>query len=227
MTGLMDTDRAARCREGLKSDRDSYDGADPAGRVLSRADLVVIFETLAAQASVSARRDAAMFAILAMGGLRRAEVCGLDLADWNSQSEELLVRQGKGGRTRKVWLHEGAVEALEAWLALRGSAAGPLLAHVNKGGRITPGEEGRLSPHAVWKRTKRLASAAQISDFAPHDFRRLMVTQLLDAGQDLVAVSRLAGHSQVTTTARYDRRGERAARKASAALDLPYVPPAR
>ena len=53
-----------------------------------------------------------------------------------------------------------------------------------------------------------------------------MVTQLLDAGQDLVAVSRLAGHSQITTTARYDRRGERAARKASAALGLPYVPPA-
>lgn len=56
----------------------------------------------------------------------------------------------------------------------------------------------------------------------PHDLRRTVAGELLDAGTDIVTVARLLGHANVQTTARYDRRPEHVVAAAAARMKFPY-----
>ncbi len=115
----------------------------------------------------------------------------------------------------------GAGQAIEDWLAVRGGADGPLFVPVRKGGKIRLGR--RMTDQAVYGMLKKRARQAGVEAFSPHDLRRSFVGDLLDAGADVSMVQKLAGHSQVTTTQRYDRRPEQAKRKAAGLLFVPYV----
>ncbi len=84
-------------------------------------------------------------------------------------------------------------------------------------GRLGPPR--RLSAQAVLYLVRR---RADVASFSPHDLRRSFISDLLDEGVDLSTVQQLAGHAQVQTTARYDRRGEVTKQRAAAVLHVPY-----
>lgn len=191
----------------------------PAGRALTAGEIAALLDTCSADDSPAGARDGALIAILRAGGLRRAEVCSLDLADYDPSAQALKVK-GKRNKERSLPLAQGAADALADWLKVRGTGEGPLFNPVSQIGDIEHGH--RLTPQAIYNALAKRAREAEVKDLSPHDFRRTFVSDLLDAGADISTVQRLAGHSNVTTTARYDRRGEAAKRKAVDLLHVPY-----
>ena len=163
-------------------------------------------------------RDAAMLGLLYGCGLRRSEAVALELSDYEDGA--LKVRAGKGRKERFVYAANGARAAVEAWIAVRGSWPGGLLAPVTKGGHV---QRRPLTAQAVMLRLRFLADRAKVRRLSPHDLRRSFVGELLEAGADMSMVQKLAGHADPATTARYDRRPEDAKRRAAGLLHVPYV----
>ena len=153
-----------------------------------------------------------------MAGLRRNEAVGVQLADYDTETGALTVT-GKGNRQRIVYATGGGAAALAAWLGQRGGHYGALPAPINKGGVVQPRS---MTAQALMNRLKVRCRQAGIPPCSPHDLRRTFVSELLDAGADIVAVQQLAGHQSPTTTSRYDRRGERVKKRAAEMLVVPY-----
>lgn len=188
------------------------------GRALSQSEIAALMDACTSDLTAVGVRDTAMLAIL-MVGLRRSEVVNLDLKDFNRRTRALTLRSAKGCKDRMNYLPEGAAMAVDDWLVIRGKASGPLLYPLDKAKRIIP---RRMSEQAVMSALQRRGSQAGVAPFSPHDLRRTFISDLLDAGADLVTVSQLAGHSSPSTTSRYDRRGEAAKLKAIDLVKVPY-----
>ena len=188
------------------------------GRALSEQEISALIEVCFLDPKLTGVRDAAMISIL-MAGLRRSEVVSLDYSDFDPKTGGLKVRRAKGLRDRMTYLPTGAIAAVLDWLAIRGDEPGPLLYPIAKANQIT---RRRLTDQAVMVVLQKRALQANVDRFSPHDFRRTFISDLLESGADLITVSRLAGHSEPSTTAKYDMRGEAAKQQAVARLKVPY-----
>jgi integrase/recombinase XerD len=228
-----DTERAAIKVKNVKGE------TVPAGRDLKSGEIAALFRVcngdidrktkLLTNAGV---KDAAIIAVLYIGGLRRSEVVGLDVSDYDAESGKITIRLGKGRKERTVYAGE-AGPYLDLWLERRGTEtdqAAALFLPVNKGDKIEYSQKqqkvdtylpARLTSQSVYNMLLKRGEEAKIEDFSPHDFRRTMVGDMLEAGVDLAQVQKIAGHASPITTARYDRRPEEGKRVAASKLHIP------
>jgi integrase/recombinase XerC len=109
-----------------------------------------------------------------------------------------MVRvMGKGSKERLVPVGRKAREALRTWLAIRLDAK-PLddALFISQNGP-------RLAPRKIRDRV-RLAGQRKLGVHVhPHMLRHSFATHMLEGSQDLLAVSEMLGHADITTTQIY------------------------
>jgi site-specific recombinase XerD len=218
----------------------------PRGRALSAGELRALLAACAGDRTSAGTkdrtsagaRDGALIATLYGAGLRRSEAVALEVRDYDKETGAITVRSGKGRKDRIAYAPAGCRAALTTWIsvletrraALTGGDAdsnggtdrngeGPLFVAIGKSGRL--GSKA-LSDQAVLYILRKKGQEAGLAAFSPHDLRRTFIGDLLDAGADISTVQQMAGHASVQTTARYDRRGEGAKRKAAELLHVPF-----
>ncbi len=148
-------------------------------------------------------RDVAMLELLYGTGLRVSELCALDVGDIDRDRygvPMVLVRRGKGGKSRQVPVGGAADRALIAYLpARRALAATGSALFVNANGQ-------RLTPRSVQRLVKRWTSAGGVhADATPHGLRHSFATHLLDEGVDLRSIQELLGHASLSSTQIYTK----------------------
>lgn len=156
---------------------------------------------------VQGLRDTALLAVLLCTGIREGEVTALTVSDLRQRVKSelcLLVREGKGGKTRAVPWGElsWALVIVDAWLKVAGITQGPVFRGLRKGGKV---QTGALSTRAIQQIVGRYPVIIEGTQHRvkPHDLRRTYAARQYEAGMDLNALRQNLGHSDVKTTLGY------------------------
>ncbi|WP_437891813.1 tyrosine-type recombinase/integrase [Phytobacter sp. V91] len=212
MLKLMDVESY----QHIRAVRQVRGSALPRGRALKREEIKELFAVCEADTGSIGVRDAALMAVILGCGLRRSEAVALSYEDIAPGDRALKVL-GKGNKERLAYVPAGAWQRLQFWVdQVRGEAPGPLFPRIRRHDVVT---ESRLTDQAVYHILQVRQRQAGIEKCAPHDLRRTFATAMLDNGEDLITVKDAMGHASVTTTQKYDRRGEQRLRQARDRLD--------
>jgi integrase/recombinase XerC len=152
-------------------------------------------------------RDHAIVELLYGCGLRVGELVGLDLragaaaAGWIDATDATAHVLGKGAKRRSVPIGAPALQALQAWLALRGE-----LANDDERALFVSRRGTRLTDSQVRSRLKSQALQAGLPTHVhPHMLRHSFASHLLQSSGDLRAVQELLGHASISTTQVYTK----------------------
>lgn len=161
---------------------------------------VELEEAAAFLADLNTHRDRAMVLAMLQGGLRAAEVRGLQLADVDMGLRRLRV-VGKGSRERTVPVDRAFFTELAAYLhherpaGLTTGACFVVLRGPTRGEPMTEAGMRRIF------RTHR--ARADAVGVRPHRLRHTYGSELAEAGIDLLVLQELLGHANPQTTSAY------------------------
>lgn len=212
--GLLTEDARARLADVMNVRSENA----PAGRMITRDEVRALYAACLKSGNLTGVRDAAIVAVLDGGGVRRSELAGVLYPEgWlDAEGEATLVVMGKGRKMRKAPLPASSAKRVREWIRARGPWTGALFCKVVTECVV---EGSTLSDNRIHAIVKKRCEEVGIEGLTPHDFRRTVITRLLDKNVDIAQVGRIVGHASPTTTVRYDRRGDEQSRAAIERLD--------
>lgn len=157
-------------------------------------------------------------------GIRRAELTDLKMHQMVSDRSHWVLRiQGKGDKVRLIPLSNTVYEEIGAYiahLADHGIKLGPedYLLQTELKTRNTKPMDGSTIFRVIEKYAKSLGINKSVS---PHSCRATVISHLLDTQHAAIRdVATFAGHSNITTTERYDKRRKNLDKSAAYQVDF-------
>lgn len=141
-------------------------------------------------------RDRAMLLFLIDSGVRHQELTDLIIGDVNFNTGAVLIRQGKGRKSRTVFIGSKTKRALMAYLRHRPRYTDDQPLWLTRTGDT-------LTRDGIKEVVRRRARAASIPEPGLHKFRRAFAINSLRNGMDLVSLQRLMGHSSLAIITKY------------------------
>jgi integrase/recombinase XerD len=146
-------------------------------------------------------RDRAMLELFYSTGLRRTELCRLELSDLNTERRTLHVRQGKGKKDRVVPVGQRAVLWPERYLK---EVRPRLSLDTRTQALFLTGYGDAFNPDVVSRMVSSwLKQAGLKSKGCCHVLRHSCATHMLENGADIRFIQQLLGHEKLDTTAIY------------------------
>lgn len=135
-------------------------------------------------------RNYAIVTLMAYGGLRISEACGAKLENLNLVAGELRITNGKGNKSRIIYINEKIINALREYLKSRPVTTEPYIFISREGGKLD-----RTNFNKILKKYSDIIT--------PHALRHFYCSNALEHGMTIAEVANQAGHSNVRTTLRY------------------------
>ncbi|NOR22686.1 MAG: tyrosine-type recombinase/integrase [Candidatus Aminicenantes bacterium] len=136
-------------------------------------------------------RDKAIFLSLLDTGTRAGEFLSINLEDLNQIIGDILIRAGKGGKPRTVFIGKQTRNSIRKYLKNRTNNS-PALWITNP----THGSD-RLTYWGLRSMIIRRSKSAGIQAPSLHDFRRAFALAMLREGVDVYTLAKLMGHSTI------------------------------
>jgi site-specific recombinase XerD len=141
-------------------------------------------------------RDRALMLFLAASGARRGGAANLRLSDLDLDARQVIVKE-KGDQEGTVYLTEDAVEALNAWLAVRPACKDD---HVFLG-RCNGQDWHGLTPAGITEIMKRYKKRLGLQgSCSPHQFRHRLGRRLSERGVTMGTIAQIMRHKDPSVT---------------------------
>lgn len=165
-------------------------------------------------------RNYAIYKLLCNSGLRNAELCGLRNKDINFAEPSVMVKNGKGGKDRKVDLPEEIMVYIKDWIAEKnrlGLDSKWLFCSYRKFNNDKGLSDQQLTTRYLQLALKGYIKKAGIDEdknIHVHSLRHTYATEILRVDGNLVNVMNLLGHSNIQTTMIYQHMSNKDTRSA-------------
>lgn len=169
-------------------------------RTLTHAEAVLVLDTafhMKYAYTFEKYRNRAIVGVMLLAGLRRKEALQLKVGEVDIKNKSIFVNQGKGAKDRVVPMNARLAMILEEYLKDRRRLGKESIYFFTAIQKDVP-----IGCRCINNMFCRLRKKTKL-DFSAHTLRHAFARLMLEGGVDIYTLSKIMGHSKITTTTIY------------------------